>query len=153
MSPPKVSTSFAVTWLFAVAGAGLAKAFLSLGLIDMVFYTTKPSFFLQSWHLLLFIALFAISFSLIPLAAGRSRPGRLVWLLAAWVGTTLLTAFIVSVTTAIVHHQTLGIPDGLVPVGLLAIPVVSGVTVIVISRFWRVSPQPPGKSRDALRKG
>ena len=136
MSPPKVSTSFTVA-LFTIAG--LVLGFCSVGLIDIMFYTTKAFFFLEDWHLFLFIALFAVSFSLIPLAAARSQPGRLIWFLAAWVGTTLLTGFVVSVATAIVHHQTLSIPDGLVPVGLLAMPIVSGVAVILMSRFWRVT--------------
>jgi hypothetical protein len=132
---PKVSTAFMAT-LFSIAG--LVLGFCSLGYLEVVFYTTKPFFFLEAWHVYLFIALFTISFALIPFTAAHSQHGRLIWFLIAWICVTVLTAFLVSVITAIIHHLTLGIPYWLIPVGLLLIPIVSGVMMLLLARFWRL---------------
>ncbi|MGO8836177.1 MAG: hypothetical protein ACLQAH_15620 [Limisphaerales bacterium] len=135
MPPPKVSTSFTVL-VFSLAG--LVLGFCSLGLLEVMFYTTKPFAFLEGWQLMLFVALFTASFVLIPLAAARSHALRLIWFLVAWICTTVLTGFLVSVITAAVHHQTLDIPDWMIPTGLLLVPVASGIVIIVLARFWRV---------------
>jgi hypothetical protein len=137
MPPLKLSASTTTAFAFAGVGAGLVIAIFSLGLIDVVFYTTKPSAFLQDWQVALFIALFALSFAIIPCAATGSGFKQHAWLLAAWVGTTLLAALIVSVTTAAIHRRTSNIPDGLIPVALLAIPVGAGLAVILLARIWR----------------
>lgn len=121
--------------MFGVAGVVLG--FLSLGLLDVVFHTTKTLSFLSDGDLLLFVALFAGSFSLVPLAAAHSRRRNLIWFLGAWLAATSLTGLVVSTVTAIIHRQTLGIPEGLIPVGLLIIPVVSGVAIFLVPRIWR----------------
>lgn len=134
MLPPRVNTAFTVV-MFAVAGVVLG--FLSLGLLDVVFHTTKAFHFLSDWDLLLFLVLFTGSFSLVPLAAARSRRRKLIWFLGAWLAATSLTGLVVSTVTAIIHRQTLGIPEGLIPVGLLIIPVVSGVAIFLVPHFRR----------------
>lgn len=133
--PAKVSTSSLVT-LFAISG--LVLGICSLGLVDVVFHTTKPFSFLEDWHLFLFISLFAVSLSLIPIAA-RSQHGSLVWFLMGWVGVMLVSGYVLSVTTSIVHHRTLSIPNWLIPGGLLAMPIVASVTIVLIPRFWKLS--------------
>ena len=134
MPSPKVSTSL-VAILFGIAG--LVVGFLSLGLIDAMFYTTKPLAFLAGWQILLFIALFAFSFALIPLAAACSPAARLIWSFVIWICTTGVVGFSVSIVAAMIHRQTSRIPDWLVPTGLLLVPIVSGIVMIVLPRFWR----------------
>jgi hypothetical protein len=129
MLPPRINTVFTVI-LFGVAC--LVLGVLSLGLLDVVFHTTKALSFLSDGDLLLFVALFTGSFSLVPLAAARSQRSKLIWFLAAWVAATSLTGLVVSTVTAIIHRQTLSIPEGLIPVGLLIIPVVSGIAIFLV---------------------
>ncbi len=142
MPSPKVSTDFTVV-LFGVAGLILGSC--SLGSVEKIFYTTKPFAFLDSWHLWLFIALFVISFACIPFAASRARRpsadadvptrGRLVSLLAIWMCVAVVTAFLVSIITATIHHKTLSFPDWLIPAGLWLVPAIPCVTILLVG-FW-----------------
>jgi hypothetical protein len=133
-SKMKVSHGATVT-LFGISG--LVLGFFSMGFIPLVFYTTKPFHFLDEWALYLFVVLFAASFTLIPVAAARWPAIRIVRLFLVWIGATVIAGLVVSVHTAVVHNQTLSIPDWLLPTGLLSIPIISGVVTLVLARSYR----------------
>jgi hypothetical protein len=135
MSSSKVSTAFIVL-LFGIVG--LMAGFLSIGLLDTVFHTTKPAAFLDSWHILMFIALFGISFSLIPLMKTCSGSSPLGKFLAIWISVAGLTGLSMSILTAIIHHFSSSIPDWFIPTGLMLIPIIPGAVTAVTAKGTRI---------------
>ena len=158
MATRKYSTGFTMVLVILFGVAGWLVGFFSVyaGLLEKIFYTTKPSAFLDSWQVWLFNALFAASFACIPFAADRShrsavdsgapRQARFLSFLAAWVGAAFVTGLLVSVIAATIHHKMQHVPDWLIPLSLLLVPIGPGITVLVVS-FWRA-----GSSADSIRQ-
>lgn len=119
--------------LFGITG--MVLGFFSLGFLEVVFYTTKAMAFVDGWDLIWFVAWFAASFTLIPVASALWQRVRPVWLLVIWASVTLITGCLVSVVTALVHHRTLNIPDWLIPAGLMFIPLISGVVTLLCAKY------------------
>jgi hypothetical protein len=129
--------------LFAVLGFVLGFCFPG-AFAEWIFYTTKPFHFLDEWIVFILAALFALSATTIPFAAAVvprsasavSHRGTLLVFSGIWVVASLLTSLVVSLVTALIHHQTLSIPDWLISAGLLLVPVVAAITIL-IAGFWR----------------
>jgi hypothetical protein len=103
----------------------------------MIFYTTKPWFFIDEWISYAFFASFMLSVISIPVVESISQPqnsdsryrGFGLVLASAWLTAVVISSLLVRFITAIVHRITLNIPDGLVPIGLMFIPIAAIATL------------------------
>jgi MFS family permease len=137
--PSARANNSVVVIAFSFVGFLLAPVFLGFSL-DWIFYTTKPEAFLNGWHMLVFLVLFGLSIGSVPFAAliaqhfdCSSRYRRFSIILAsAWLVSVFVSSLLVRFITAAVHHATLDIPAGLVPVGLFFVPSVAIATVLFI---------------------
>ena len=131
----KSSKTSASSIVVLFGGGGSILGACAFGLVEKMFYTTKPFAFLNDWHFLVFFVLFTASFASIPIAAGRSNRRRLTLSVIAWVSAAILTAILVAIATATIHHRMLNIPDWLIPVGLWLVPVVPGIMTVLQAKW------------------
>ena len=139
---PSQSRTTGIVVLFAILGLVVGVCFP--GVIEWMFYTTKPFHFIDDWVIFVLIALFGVSFAMIPLAsviAQRSSAtvGRrhVLWpFVGVWLVSIALTCLTLSMVTARIHHATLSFPDWLIPVGLLLVPT-AGAVIVLCSGVWK----------------